>query len=145
MVSRMATTHLFRNPIVAFADYRKRKELKNALRALMAKRAAGMEHGLQFEGVQLADPNPENLTLMLVLQELVSEDRQFSLVQWPGGVALVRTAGVDNLSKEYQQVNEGSNFIVRGGSDKAADLANVAPTPKGADTDKGADTNKGDA
>lgn len=122
---------MLKNPLVALADYRKRRELKTALLALMAKRAPGVENGLQFEGVSLAEPTPKNLSVVLVLREIVNEDRQFSIVNWPGGIALVRTAGVDNLTKDYQQVNEASNFIVRGGSDKAVDLLEAVPKPIG--------------
>lgn len=122
---------MLKNPLVALADYRKRRELKTALLALMAKRAPGVENGLQFEGVSLAEPTPKNLSVVLVLREIVNEDRQFSIVNWPGGIALVRTAGVDNLTKDYQQVNKASNFIVRGGSDKAVDLLEAVPKPIG--------------
>lgn len=126
-----------RNPILAFADWKKRRDFKNELKVLMHKRAPGMENGIQFEGVTLDNPTPENATILIVLRELVNEDRQFSLVQWPGGIALVRTAGVDNLGKEYQQVNENANYIVRGGSDKAADLFANAPRPTGTITEDG--------
>jgi hypothetical protein len=120
-----------RNPVVAFADWKKRRDFKNELKVLMHKRAPGMENGIQFEGCTLENPTPANATILLVLRELVNEDRQFSLVNWPGGIALVRTAGVDNLSKEYQDVNERTNYIIRGGSDKAADLFNNVPRPTG--------------
>lgn len=120
-----------RNPVVAFADWKKRRDFKNELRALMSKRAPGMESGVQFEGVTLDNPTPANATILLVLRELVNEDRQFSIVNWPGGISLVRTAGVDNLDKAIQNVNENANYIIRGGSDKAADLLNNAARPTG--------------
>ena len=130
-MSTDAVRNFLRNPVVAFADWKKRRDFKNELKVLMSKRAPGMENGMQFEGCTLTNPTPENVTILLVLRELVSEDRQFSIVNWPGGISLVRTAGVDNLGKEYQEVNEKANFIIRGGSDKAADLFNSAPKPTG--------------
>ena len=126
-----------RNPVVAFADIKKRRELKLALLGLMAQRAPGKENGLQFEGVTLENPSPENLTVVLVLREIVTENREFSIVNWPGGISLVRTAGVDNLSHELQEVNENANFIVRGGTEKAADLLNNAAKPTGVITPDG--------
>lgn len=130
-------TEFLRNPILAFADWKKRRDFKNELRVLMAKRAPGMEGGIQFEGCTLDNPTPANATILLVLRELVNEDRQFSIVNWPGGISLVRTAGVDNLGKELQQVNENANFIIRGGSDKAADLLHHAARPTGTITQDG--------
>jgi hypothetical protein len=55
-------------------------------------------------------------------------------VNWPGGISLVRTAQVDALAqndKTMVEFNEGKNFIIRGGSDKAADLFNNAANPTG--------------
>lgn len=127
----MSIPNFLRNPVVAFADYRKRRELKHALLALMSKRAPGMENGIQFEGVTVENPTPETLTIVLVLQEIATEDRQFSIQNWPGGIALVRTAQVDALSKDIAAVNENANFIIRGGTDKAADLLNNAARPTG--------------
>jgi hypothetical protein len=127
----MTNTSFLRNPLVAFADWKKRRDLKLALLNLMSKRAAGVENGIQFEGITLDNPTPESLTVVLVLKEIVNEDRQFSIVNWPGGIALVRTAGVDNLDKDIRQVNENANFIIKGGSDKAGNLFESAPKPTG--------------
>lgn len=129
----MSIPHFLRNPFVAFADYKKRRTLRTELLALMANRAPGIENGIQFEGITLDNPNPESITIMLVLKE-ICEDRQYSMVNWPGGISLVRTAQVDALaSKDKAMVdfNEEKNFIIRGGSDKASDLFNSAATPTG--------------
>jgi hypothetical protein len=125
-----AAKHFLRNPLVAFADIKKRRELKLALLALMANRAAGVENGIQFEGVTLDKPTPETLTIVLVLRE-ITQDRQYSIVNWPGGISLVRTAAVDNLDEDVRNVNQNANFIIRGGSDKSIDLVNQAPKPTG--------------
>jgi hypothetical protein len=127
----MSIQNVLRNPIVAFADYRKRRELKLALLNLMSKRAAGVENGIQFDGITLDNPTPQALTVVLVLKEIVNEDRQFSLVNWPGGISLVRTEAVDGLDKDVRRVNEGANFIIRGQSEKSADLFNNAARPTG--------------
>ena len=103
-------------------DSVKRAELKVELLNLLQKRQNVMERGLQLEGVSLDNPTPENLTLVLVIQDLLREHREYSVIQWVGGISIVRTAGVENLSKDYQEVNENANFIIRGGTQKAADL-----------------------
>ena len=126
-----------RNPVVAFADIKKRRELKLALLALMAQRAPGKENGLQFEGVTLENPTPENLTVVLVLREIVSEDRQFSIVNWPGGVSLVNKRDIDALARDFREPNEKTNYIISGGTDKAADLLNNAAKPTGTITPDG--------
>jgi hypothetical protein len=118
----MSIQDFLKSPLLAWADFRKRRELKFALLKLMRERAAGMENAIQFEGITLDNPTPESATILLVLRDIVNEDRQFSIVQWPGGISLARTANVDNLAKDQQQVNESANFIIRGGSDKSADL-----------------------
>lgn len=133
----MSIRNFLKNPLVAFADIKKRRELKVALLGLMANRAPGVENGLQFEGITLDNPTPEALTILLVLREIVNDDRQFSIVQWPGGISLVRTAGVDNLDKSIQNVNENANFIVRGGTKKAVDLFDNAAVPTGTITEDG--------
>ena len=133
----MTNTSFLRNPLVAFADWKKRRDLKLALLNLMSKRAAGVENGIQFEGITLDNPTEVALPIVLVLKEIINEDRQFSIVNWPGGIALVRTAGVDNLDKDVQKVNEGANFIIRGGSDKAGHLFDNAPKPTGRVTEDG--------
>jgi hypothetical protein len=138
----MSIPNFLRNPVVAFADYRKRRELKHSLLALMAKRAPGNENGIQFEGVTLENPTPEAMTIVLVLQE-IAQDRQFSIQNWPGGIALVRTAQVDSLNKDIADVNEKANFIIRGGTDKAADLLDNPARPTGTVTEDGV-KNKGE-
>lgn len=110
-------------------DSQKRAELKAELLALLQKRHRVIERGIQLEGVSLDNPTPETLTLVLVIQDILREHREYSVIQWPGGISIVRTAGIDNLNKEYQEVNENSNFIVRGGTAEAADLLSNPAVP----------------
>ncbi len=112
-------------------DSQKRAELKNELQQLIRKRHPAIDRGLQFEGVTLLDPDERSLSILLVLQEIIRENREFSLVQWPGGIALVKTGQVDNLNVDYQKVNEQANYIIRGGSEKAAELLDHAAAPAG--------------
>lgn len=117
------------NNFAPVLDSQKRAELKAELLALLQKRHRVIERGLQLEGVSLDNPTPETLTLVLVVQDIIREHREYSVIQWPGGISIVRTAGIDNLNKDYQEVNENSNFIVRGGSEEAEDLLNTPATP----------------
>lgn len=117
------------NNFAPVLDSQKRAELKAELLALLQKRHRVIERGLQLEGVSLDNPTPETLTLVLVVQDIIREHREYSVIQWPGGISIVRTAGIDNLNKEYQEVNENSNFIVRGGTAEAADLLNNPAVP----------------
>jgi hypothetical protein len=103
-------------------DSHKRLELKNELLTLLRKRQRDVERGIQLEGITLDNPTPETLTLILVVQDIVREHREYSVIQWPGGISIVRTAGVDTLNKDFQEVNEKSNYIIRGGTEEAADL-----------------------
>jgi hypothetical protein len=115
---------------VAF-DSKWRSELKAEILQLIKKRHPAIDRGLQFEGVTLDQPTEENLATILVLQDIVTQMREFSIVQWPGGIALVRTGQVDKLNKDYQEVNENSNYIIRGGTEKAAELLENAAVPTG--------------
>lgn len=117
------------NNFAPVLDSQKRAELKAELLALLQKRHRVIERGLQLEGVSLDNPTPETLTLVLVVQDIIREHREYSVIQWPGGISIVRTAGIDNLNKDFQEVNENSNFIVRGGSEEAADLLNNPAVP----------------
>lgn len=138
ILSSMDIKTFLRNPVVAWADHKKRREFKLELLALMKQKAAAMERGIQFEGVSLDNPTPEHATILLVLRDIVNEDRQYSIVQWTGGISLVRTGQVDTLDQAQQDVNVKSNFIIRGGSEQAEDLFNHAATPMGTITgDKG--------
>ena len=120
------------NPSAAVAfDSKWRSELKLEILQLIKKRHPAMDRGLQFEGVTLDNPNEQSLATILVLQDIISTMREFSLVQWPGGIALVRTGQVDKLDKSYQEVNENSNYIIRGGSDKSSDILDNAAIPTG--------------
>ena len=117
------------NNFAPVLDSQKRAELKAELLALLQKRHRVIERGLQLEGVSLDNPTPETLTLVLVVQDIIREHREYSVIQWPGGISIVRTAGIDNLNKDFQEVNENSNFIVRVGSEDAADLLNNPAVP----------------
>jgi hypothetical protein len=117
------------NNFAPVLDSQKRSELKAELLALLQKRHRVIERGIQLEGVSLDDPTPETLTLVLVVQDIIREHREYSVIQWPGGISIVRTAGIDNLNKDFQEVNENSNYIVRGGSEEAADLLNNPAVP----------------
>jgi hypothetical protein len=120
------------NNFAPVLDSQKRAELKAELLSLLQKRNRVIERGIQLEGVSLDNPTPETLTLVLVVQDIIREHREYSVIQWPGGISIVRTAGIDNLNKDYQEVNENSNFIVRGGSSEANDLiANPATAING--------------
>ena len=110
-------------------DSVKRAELKVELLNLLKQRHRVIERGIQLEGVSLDNPTPETLTLVLVIQDIIREHREYSVIQWPGGISIVRTAGIDNLNKDFQQVNENSNYIVRGGTEEAADLLNNPAVP----------------
>jgi hypothetical protein len=118
-------------PTTAVFDSKWRESLKLEVLQLIKKRHPAIDRGLQFEGVTLDNPTEENLATILVLQEIISQMREFSLVQWPGGIALVRTGQVDKLDSAIQEVNENSNYIIRGGSEKAAELLDNAAVPTG--------------
>lgn len=118
-------------PTSAVFDSKWRENLKIELLALIKKRHPAIDRGLQFEGVTLDNPTEENLATLLVLRDIVATMREFSIVQWPGGVALVKTGQVEKLDKAYQEVNENSNYIIRGGSDKAVDLFDNVANPTG--------------
>jgi hypothetical protein len=125
-------TRMANNNVSSVAlDSQKRAELKGELEQLIRKRHPAIDRGLQFEGVTLLDPDERSLSVLLVLQEIIRENREFSIVQWPGGIALVKTGQVDNLNKDYQAVNEQSNYIIRGGSEKAAGLLDNVAAPTG--------------
>ena len=119
------------NPVGALSDFLKRNKIKGEILNLMRKRHPGIDRGLQFEGVTLSDPSPEHATLLLVLQDILTNHPEFDLVQWPGGVALVRKAQTESLDKSIREVNEKTNFIISGGSDKAANLADNVAAPTG--------------
>lgn len=118
-------------PATTVFDSKWRNELKVEIIALIKKRHPAIDRGLQFEGVTLDNPNEKSLATILVLQEIVSTMREFSLVQWAGGIALVRTGQVEKIDKAYQEVNENANYIIRGGTEKAADLLENAAVPTG--------------
>ena len=114
---------------LAITDSLKRAKIKADILALAKKQLAQPERGFQFEGINFNNPTPEAANILLLLQEIVTEHKEYSLVNWNGGPALVRTQDVENLQSEYRDVNEKANFIIRGGTDKAADLAGNLANP----------------
>jgi hypothetical protein len=124
---------IIRNPFHVIKDYAYRRRLKKELIHLIKNRHPALDRGLQFEGVTHSNPDSRSMTIMLVLQDILREHREFSVTNWPGGIALVRTAQVAEIPDDIRGVNEDTNFIVRGGTDKGAHLVDNAPTPKGAD------------
>lgn len=118
-------------PTSVVFDSKWREQLKADILEKIRKRHPGIDRGLQIEGVTLDNPTPENLAVLIVLQEIVATMREFSIVQWPGGIALVKTGQVEKIDKAYLDVNENSNYIIRGGSDKAVDLFDHVATPTG--------------
>jgi hypothetical protein len=129
--------------ITSALDPLKRAELKAQLLDLMRKRHRAIDRGLQFEGVTLDNPTPENFALVLVIKDILQENREFSVVQWSGGIALVRTAQVDAINPDYQKVNESADFIIRGGSDKLFDFEDRVPRPVSTDGSDGTGGNGG--
>lgn len=117
------------NDFAPVLDSQKRAQLKAELLELLRQRNRVIERGIQLEGVSLDNPTPETLTLVLVVQDIIRENREYSVIQWPGGISIVRTAGVESLNKDFQEVNEKSNYIVRGGTEQAADLLNNPAKP----------------
>lgn len=119
------------NPLIT--DSVKRARVKEAILALAQKQLAIPDRGLQFEGIDFRNPTPEGATLLLILQE-ICKDRKYSIISWSGGVSLVRSEDVDKLSKEYQGINESSNMIIRGATDKSQDLLVHTASPINAET-----------
>lgn len=108
-------------------DSLKRSRMEGEILALARRLLVKPDACLDFEGVNFSEPTPEAATLLLILQSITKKHREFSLVNFKGGVALVRTEDVEKLGAEIRTVNEKSNFIIKGGTDKSADLAaNIA-------------------
>ncbi len=120
-------------PSTPAIDSKFRNALKNELLEMIRKRHPAIDRGLQFEGVNMASLDDKSMAIVLVLQDILQQNRDLSVVQWPGGIALVRTQQVDTLSEEYKQVNEKANYIIRGGSEKAESLADHVAVPTGQD------------
>lgn len=118
-------------PPIPALDSKFRLTLKNELLEMIRKRHPAIDRGLQFEGVSMTDIDEKGMSIILVLQDILQQNRDLSIVQWPGGIALVRTQQVDALNDDYRQVNENANFIIRGATDKTEDLLNHAAVPTG--------------
>jgi len=120
-------------PVSPLTDTLKREQIKQGILNLARTKLIKPDAGLQFEGINFAEPTMESATLLLVLQEICTANREYSLINWQGGVSLVRTADVEKLKSDLRDVNEKTNFIIRGGTDKSADLAANIAAPKGSD------------
>lgn len=118
-------------PPIAALDSKFRQNLKFELLELIRKRHPAIDRGLQFEGVNMASLDDKGLAVVLTVQEILQQNRDLSLVQWPGGIALVRTQQVEQLNPDFQHVNETANYIIRGGSEKTEDLTNYVAVPTG--------------
>lgn len=123
------------NPIMKsisfLTDSLKRAKIEGEILKLAKKLLVKPDACLDFEGVNFAEPTPEAATLLLILQNITKKHREYSLVNFRGGVALVRTEDVEKLTSDIRDVNEKANFIIRGGTDKAADLAANIAAPTG--------------
>lgn len=114
-------------------DSLKRAKIEGEILDLAKKLLVKPDACLDFEGINFANPTPESATLLLILQSITKKNPRYSLVNFSGGVALVRTEDVEKLKSEYQDVNEKSNFIIRGGTEKAANLADHIAKPTGSE------------
>lgn len=112
-------------------DSLKRAKIEKEVLALARRLLVKPDSCLDFEGINFADPTPEAATTLLILQNITKKHREFSLVNFKGGVALVRTEDVEKLKSDIRDINEKSNFIITGGSDKAANLAANVAEPAG--------------
>ncbi len=112
-------------------DSLKRAKIEGAILKLAKQLLVKPDACLDFEGVNFAEPTPEAATLLLILQNITKKHREFSLVNFKGGVALVRTEDVEKLKSEILDINQKSNFIIKGGTDKSADLAAHIAAPTG--------------
>lgn len=107
----------------------KRASLRGELLQLMRLRLRKPGDSFQFEGLDLQADDPKSLALRLVIEDIIRDYRGVSLVQWPGGPAIVRTADVDALAGWLREINEGTDFIIRGGSEQAADVSAFPARP----------------
>jgi hypothetical protein len=73
------------------------------------------------------------MTIMLVLQDILRERRDLSIVNWAGGISLVRRGQVEEIPDDIRKVNEDANFIVNGGTEKGAKLTEYAAVPVGSE------------
>ena len=118
-----------RAPIVGISDSMKRKRMAAELEALQDGRRNHVDGpGIQFENIDLQNLTPENSTWLLVLEDILRRRRDFSLMQWSGGPALVFTRDIDKLTDTAaRNVTEDKKFIIRGGSAGANQLAKMKP------------------
>jgi hypothetical protein len=124
-------TNPLKQSISFLTDSLKRARIEGEILKLAKKLLVKPDACLDFEGVNFAEPTPEAATLLLILQNITKKHREYSLVNFRGGVALVRTEDVEKLTSDIRDVNEKANFIIRGGTDKAADLAANIAAPTG--------------
>lgn len=124
-------TNPIKNAVSFLSDSLKRAKIEGEILALANKLLVKPDSCLDFEGINFADPTPESATLLLILQSITKKHKKFSLVNFKGGVALVRTEDVEKLAADVRDINEKSNFIITGGSEKAANLADNVAVPTG--------------
>ena len=118
----------------AITDSAKQAKIEAALLAHFRSHLVKPWALVDFPGIQFTNPTPEAATTLLILQSIVSKNRDYTLINFSGGVAVVRTADYETINKDYQQVNENANMVIRGGTDKSADLLDNLPAPVNADT-----------
>jgi hypothetical protein len=111
------------NPLKTIHDSQKRKEYKAVLLGLLARtQKAG-------DGIQISPGEGESGIWSPVIEEILRENRQYSLAMWPEGPAIVRTADIDALNADFRQVNESAQFLNRGGQD--FNIEEIKPRPTG--------------
>lgn len=114
------------NPLKTLHDSKKRREYKVALLDLLKRTTkAG-------DGIQLTMPATETGIWSPVIEEILRENRQYTLAMWPEGPAIVRTADVDALNPQFREVNESSQFLNRGGAD--FNIESIDPRPTGGES-----------
>ena len=123
----------FKNLFHTLKSYGYRRQLKKELIQLITQKHSALDRGLQFPGVTHDNPSPDSMTIMLVLQDILRERRDLSIVNWAGGISLVRRGQVDEIPEEIRKVNEDAHFIINGGTDKGAHLIDYAAVPVGSE------------
>lgn len=114
-------------------SYQYRRQLKKELIKLITEKHSALDRGLQFPGVTHDNPSPASMTIMLVLQDILRERRDLSIVNWAGGISLVRRGQVEEIPDDMRKVNEDANFIINGGTEKGAKLTEYAAVPVGSE------------
>lgn len=109
------------NSVRMWYDGKKKKELKEELLATLRQNLRNTNDALDLEGVDfrasgLSKAEAEKAALLMeAIQELVREHREYSIVDFSGGLTIVLTRGVEALPKELREFNERIGIIERGG------------------------------